>query len=65
MRGKYIEEFEVGQVDESRARTITETDAVTFSWMSGDVHSMETGVTHLQARPRRSRAPYGPSQPAR
>jgi hypothetical protein len=32
MRGKRIEYFNIGQVDTSRARTITETHIVTSSW---------------------------------
>lgn len=48
MRGKCIEEFKVGQVDESRARTVTETDVVTFSWVSGDVNPMHTDAVHSE-----------------
>ena len=51
MRGKSIEEFEVGQVDVSRARTITETDVVQFSWISGDVNPMHTDAVHSAKSP--------------
>jgi acyl dehydratase len=59
MRGKCIEEFEVGQVDESRARTITETDVVTFSWVSGDVNPMHTDAVHSAKSPIGQRIAHG------
>lgn len=59
MRGKCIEEFEVGQVDLSRARTITETDVVTFSWVSGDVNPMHTDAEHSAKSPIGQRIAHG------
>jgi acyl dehydratase len=59
MRGKCIEEFEVGQVAESRARTITETDVVTFSWVSGDVNPMHTDAVHSAKSPIGQRIAHG------
>jgi len=59
MRGKCIEEFEPGQVDESRARTITETDVVTFSWVSGDVNPMHTDAEHSAKSPIGQRIAHG------
>lgn len=59
MRGKCIEEFEVGQIDESRARTITETDVVTFSWISGDVNPMHTDAEHSAKSPIGQRIAHG------
>jgi len=59
MRGNCIEEFEVGQVDESRARTITETDVVTFSWVSGDVKPMHTDAEHSAKSPIGQRIAHG------
>ena len=59
MRGKCIEEFEAGQVDESRARTITETDVVTFSWVSGDVNPMHTDAEHSAKSPIGQRIAHG------
>lgn len=59
MRGKCIEEFEVGQVDESRARTITETDVVQFSWVSGDVNPMHTDAVHSAMSPIGQRIAHG------
>jgi acyl dehydratase len=46
MTGKCIEDFEEGAVDLSPARTITETDVVTFSWVSGDVNPMHTDAEY-------------------
>jgi acyl dehydratase len=59
MRGKCIEEFEAGQVDLSRARTITETDVVTFSWLSGDVNPMHTDAEHSAKSPIGQRIAHG------
>ena len=59
MRGKCIEEFEVGQVDTSRARTITETDVVMFSWISGDVNPMHTDAEHSAKSPLGQRIAHG------
>jgi acyl dehydratase len=46
MTGKCIEEFAEGRVDLSPGRTITETDVVTFSWVSGDVNPMHTDAEY-------------------
>lgn len=59
MRGKCIEEFEIGQVDLSRARTITETDVVQFSWISGDVNPMHTDAVHSAKSPIGQRIAHG------
>jgi len=59
MRGKCIEEFEIGQVDESRARTVTETDVVTFAWVSGDVNPMHTDAEHSAKSPIGQRIAHG------
>lgn len=59
MRGLCIEEFEVGRVDVSRARTITETDVVQFSWISGDVNPMHTDAVHSAKSPIGQRIAHG------
>jgi acyl dehydratase len=59
MRGKCLEEFEIDQVDESRARTITETDVVQFSWISGDVNPMHTDAVHSAKSPIGQRIAHG------
>jgi acyl dehydratase len=59
MRGCCIEEFNEGQVDESRARTITETDVVQFAWISGDVNPMHTDAVHSAKSPIGQRIAHG------
>ncbi|PZW44819.1 acyl dehydratase [Humitalea rosea] len=59
MRGKCIEDFVVGAVDVSRARTVTETDVVTFSWLSGDVNPMHTDAEHSARSPMGQRIAHG------
>lgn len=59
MHGKCIEDFAVGQVDESHARTVTETDIVTFSWVSGDVNPMHTDAVHSAKSPIGQRIAHG------
>lgn len=59
MRGQCIEEFQAGDVIESRARTITETDVVTFSWVSGDVNPMHTDAVHSAKSPVGQRIAHG------
>ena len=59
MRGKCIEDLAVGQVDESHARTVTETDIVTFSWVSGDVNPMHTDAVHSAKSPIGQRIAHG------
>ncbi len=41
-RGRYFEEFEVGEEIVSPGRTITETDIVTFAGLSGDYNPLHT-----------------------
>jgi len=41
-RGMYFEEFEIGTEVISAARTITETDVVTFAGLSGDYNQLHT-----------------------
>jgi acyl dehydratase len=59
MRGKCIEDFTPGQVDISRARTVTETDVVTYSWVSGDVNPMHTDAVHAAKSPIGQRIAHG------
>ena len=41
-RGRYFEEFDVGDTVDTAARTITETDIVLFSGLSGDYNQLHT-----------------------
>lgn len=41
-RGRYFEEFEIGDAVETAARTITETDVVLFAGLSGDYNQLHT-----------------------
>lgn len=40
--GRYFEEFELGEVIETAARTVTETDIVIFAGLSGDYNPLHT-----------------------
>ncbi len=48
MAGKSIEEFKVGEVMLSPGRTVTETDVVTYSWVSGDTNPMHTDAEYMK-----------------
>ncbi len=48
-RGKYFEEFEIGQEIFSPGRTITEGDIVNFAALSGDWTQLHTDVEYAQA----------------
>jgi acyl dehydratase len=52
-QGRYYEEFDVGEVFVTPARTITETDLVNFAGMSGDFNPIHTD--HVYA----TDSPYG------
>lgn len=41
-RGRYFEEFEVGDAIETPARTITESDVMRFAGLSGDYNQLHT-----------------------
>lgn len=43
----YLEDFSVGQVFRTQARTITETDLVTFSGWSWDTNPVHTDAVHM------------------
>ena len=59
MTGKCIEDFEVGEVAVSPGRTITETDVVTFSWVSGDTNPMHTDAESAARSPIGQRIAHG------
>jgi 3-hydroxybutyryl-CoA dehydratase len=41
-RGRYFEEFEIGDQIKTAARTVTETDVVLFAGLSGDYNQLHT-----------------------
>lgn len=43
-RGRYFEEFEIGDTVESAGRTVTETDIVLFAGLSGDSNQLHTNA---------------------
>ena len=45
-RGVYFEDFEIGQIMETAARTITETDVVNFAGLSGDFNRIHTDAVY-------------------
>jgi acyl dehydratase len=45
-QGLFFEEFEIGMALETRGRTITETDVVTFAGLSGDFNPMHTDAEY-------------------
>jgi len=57
--GKYIEDFAVGEQAVSPGRTITETDVVTFSWVSGDANPMHTDAVFAERSPFGKRLAHG------
>jgi acyl dehydratase len=57
--GKCVEDFTVGEVRESPGRTVTETDVVTYSWVSGDTNPMHTDADYAARSPLGQRIAHG------
>jgi acyl dehydratase len=49
-RGKYFEDFVIGEEFESPGRTITETDVMMFAWLSGDYNQVHTDEAYCKER---------------
>ena len=49
---QHLDRIRVGDRHTSRARTITETDLVSFAMFTGDWHPIHTDVTYAEADPR-------------
>jgi 3-hydroxybutyryl-CoA dehydratase len=47
-RGRYFEEFEVGEIVVGAGRTITETDVVMFAGLSGDYNQLHTDAEYAK-----------------
>jgi acyl dehydratase len=58
-RGKYFEEFTVGNVVVTAGRTITEGDIVTFAGLSGDYNQIHTDAAYAAAGPFGQRVAHG------
>jgi len=58
-RGRYFEEFEVGQTYKSVGRTITEHDVLTFAGLSGDYNQIHTDAEFSKTTPFGQRIAHG------
>ena len=58
-RGMYFEEFEVGLIIHTAARTITETDIVNFAGLSGDFNFIHTDAEAAKDTPFGQRVAHG------
>jgi acyl dehydratase len=58
-RGLTYEEWEIGAVYETQARTITEADVVTFAGLSGDFNPIHTDAEAAKATPFGERIVHG------
>ncbi len=58
-RGKYFEEFEIGEEVISPARTITEADVVMFAALTGDFNQLHTDEEFAKATPFGRRIAHG------
>lgn len=56
---KCAEDFVVGEVSTSQCRTVTETDVVTYSWVSGDFNPMHTDDLYARRSPVGARIAHG------
>ncbi|GAB4495168.1 MAG: MaoC/PaaZ C-terminal domain-containing protein [Anaerolineales bacterium] len=59
LRGMYFEEFEAGQRVVSVARTITESDVVTFAGLSGDYNQIHVDAEYSARGPFGQRVAHG------
>jgi acyl dehydratase len=58
-RGRYFEEFNVGESIMTAARTITESDVVSFAGLSGDYNQIHTNAQYAAAGPFGQRVAHG------
>jgi acyl dehydratase len=58
-RGLFFEEFHVGQKIVTAARTVTESDVVTFAGLSGDYNQIHTDAAFSQSTPFGQRVAHG------
>lgn len=58
-RGRYFEDFQMGESVISSGRTITEADIVNFAALSGDYNQIHTDVEHAKTTPFGQRIAHG------
>jgi acyl dehydratase len=58
-RGRYFEDFEIGERIMSAGRTLTESDLVTFAGLSGDFNQIHTDAAFAAAGPFGQRIIHG------
>jgi acyl dehydratase len=58
-RGRYFEEFTVGDSIATSGRTITEADIVTFAGLSGDYNEIHINAAYAEAGPFGERVAHG------
>lgn len=59
-RGRYFEDFEVGQELVTPARTVTSTDIVNFACLSGDFNEVHTNFEYCKTTPFGEPIAHGP-----
>ena len=56
---RYYDDFQVGDIEVTRARTITETDIVNFAAFSGDWYPLHTNIEYAKRSPFGERIAHG------
>jgi len=56
---KYFEDFNVGEIAVTRARTVTETDIVNFAALTGDWYPLHTDIEYAKKGPFGERIAHG------
>lgn len=59
MRGKYFEDFNIGDVITTARRTVTEADVAAFAGLSGDFNPLHTDEEFMKTTPFGSRIAHG------
>ncbi|WP_455391857.1 MaoC/PaaZ C-terminal domain-containing protein [[Eubacterium] cellulosolvens] len=59
MRGRYFEDFDVGDVIETPRRTVTEADVAAFAGISGDFNPLHTDEEFMKGTPFGGRIAHG------
>jgi len=57
--GRYFEDFEIGREYETAGRTVTETDLLTFAYLSGDHNPLHTDIEFAKKTAWGQRIVYG------